>query len=143
MKLLKVAVVVLAVAVVVANLAGSLFAAEKMHHKDMQQMCQDKIKALKDSASILQKTNPDLAKGLTDLAADKEKMMQEMADMKAKHEAKVKMLRDSASILQKTNPDLAKELWDMSEHKHMKEMMGKKGCPMGKMGHEEGEEHAE
>jgi accessory colonization factor AcfC len=143
MKLLRVAVVVLAVAVMVANLAGTLFAVEKMHHKDWQKMCQDKIKALKDSAVILQKTNPDLAKGLTDLASEKEKMMQEMTDMKAQHETKTKMLRDSAAILQKTNPDLAKELWDMSEHKHMnKGWMGKKGCSMCTKGHEE-EERAE
>ena len=83
MKLLRVAVVVLAVAVVVANLAGTLFAAEKMHHKDWKQMCENKIKALKDSAAILQKTNPDMAKELTDLASEKEKKMQEMADGKS------------------------------------------------------------
>ncbi len=138
MKLLRIAVIVLAVTVMVANLASNLFAAEKMQHKDWQQMCQDKIKALKDSAAILQKTDPAMAEGLTDLASEKEKKMQEMADMKAKHEAKTKMLRDSAAALQKTNPDLAKELWDMSEYKHMKKgLMGKKECPMGMMGHEE------
>ena len=131
MKLLRVAVVVLVAAVIVANIAGTLFAEEKMHHKDMQQMCQNKIKALKDSAAILQKTNPEMAKALTDLAAEKEKMLQEKTDMKAKHEAKEKMLKDSAAALQKTNPDLAKELLDMSEHMGMKkEWMGKKRCPM-------------
>ena len=141
MKLLRVTVIVLIAAVAVTNLSGTLFAEEKTHHhKDMQQMCQDKIKALKDSAAILQKTNPELAKGLTDLAGEKEKMMQDMTDMKAKHEAKSKLLRDSASVLQKTNPELAKELWDMSERMHMKkEWMEKKGCAMGMKGHEEAE----
>ena len=108
MKLLRSAVVLLAVAVVVTSLAGSLLAAEGMHHKDWQKICQEKITALKDSAAILQKTNPDLAKGLTDLASMKEKKLQEMTDMKANHEAKEKMLRDSAAILQKSNPDF---LW--------------------------------
>ncbi|MDD5439686.1 MAG: hypothetical protein PHS37_05835 [Candidatus Omnitrophica bacterium] len=145
MKLLRSVFLVLAVVLVSAALLGVSFAAEKMQHKDWQEVCQSKIKVLKDSAAAVQATNPDLAKGLNDLAAQKEKMMQEMMDMKAEKEAKTKLLRDSAAALQKTNPGLAEELWDMSTRKHME-----KGCPMMKGGgrhmmHEraEGEEAGE
>lgn len=152
MKLLRSAVVVVAVLAIIASMTGASFAMEKSCKgmqgkccKDMQEKCGAKIKALKDSAAALQKTNPELAKGLNDLAAEKEKMLQEITDMKAKHEAKVKMLRDSAAVLQKSNPDLAKELWDMSEYKHMGEARhGEKKGPahMMKRG-EDPERHGE
>ncbi len=143
MKLLKGAVVVLAVIGMIACLSTASFAAEKMYHKNWQEMCQAKIKALKDSAALLQGTNPDMAKSLTDLATQKEMKLKEMTEKKAKEEANEKLLRDSAAALQKANPDLAKELWDMSEHKHMGKMMGKDGCPMCKMGRDEEEEEHE
>lgn len=119
MKLIRCVVAVVAVAAMVVCAAGISYAMEK-GHKNLQEKYQAKIKALKDSAALLQQSNPDLANGLNELAGEKEKMMQEMNDMKAKHEAKAKLLRDSAAALQKTNPDLAKELWDMSEYKGMK-----------------------
>ena len=114
MKLLRGAVIVLGVVVMIFSLSAASFAAEKMLCKNWKQVCEDKIKTLKDSAAILQKTNPNLAKSLTDLASQKEKKLQEMTDKKAKEEANEKLLRDSAAALQKSNPDLAKELWDMS-----------------------------
>jgi len=145
MKLLRSAIAVLALVVIVTCFAGASFAAEKgQFHKDWQGSCQAKIKSLRDSAAILQKSNPDLVKGLTDLADQKEKKLNEIMDMKAKHEAKAKMLRDSAAVLQKTNPNLAKELWDMSECQYAGKMgRGKKECPMGMMGHKEADEEHE
>jgi len=80
---------------------------------------ESKIKLLQDSAAALQKSNPDLAKGLNDIA-DKE--AKEMQEWKAQHEAKVKLLKDAAAALQQSNPDLAKGLQEMSEGKHKQEM---------------------
>ena len=73
---------------------------------------------MEDSAAVLQKSNPDLAKGLSDWAADETKEMQECKALKAKHEAKAKLLTDSAAALEKTNPDLAKGLKEIAEKKH-------------------------
>lgn len=144
MKLLRSVVFVVAVVAMFVSFSLVSFAAEKMQHKNWQQACQAKIKVLKDSAAVLQKTNPDLAKGLTNLAAQKEKQLQEMMAMKAKQEANRKLLRDSAAALQKTNPDLANDLWNMSEQKHMKKgMMKKKGCSSGMMMKYEEKEEAE
>lgn len=82
-----------------------------------------KIKVLQDSAAALQASNPDLAKGLNDMAnemaakmeAKKEQTAKDSPEWKAKHEARVKLLQDSAAALQKTNPDLAASLQKMSE----------------------------
>ncbi len=132
MKLFKGLALVVAILVVVFSMAGISFTAEKMAHKDFTDMCQAKIKALKDSAAVLQKTNPDLANGLSDLAAEKEKKLAEMSDMQAKNEARKKLLRDSAAALQKTNPDLAEKLWGMSDRGHMGKMgPGGEQCPKG------------
>lgn len=143
MKMLRSAVVVITAATIIACMSGVSFAFEKGQCKDCQEKCQAAIKDLKDSAAALQQTNPDLAKGLNDLAAQKEKKIQEMTDMKAKHETKTKMLRDSAAALQKTNPDLAKKLWDMSEYKSMKKGWKEKKEHMGMVKHEEAHEAGE
>lgn len=140
MKMLKSAAIIITAAAIIASMSGTSFAFGKEGHKDWQAKCEAKIKDLKDSAAALQQTNPDLAKGLNDLAAEKEKMMQEMKDMKAKHEAKAKMLRDSAAALQKTNPELAKKLWEMSEHKGMKKEWGEMKERMMKHHEEEEDE---
>ena len=131
MKSLRSAVVVLAVMAVVACVAGSSSAFMKgSHHKDWEEKCQSKIKALQDSAAALQKTDPELAKGLNELAAEKETKLKEMTEMKAKKDAKVKLLKDSAAALRKTNPELSDELLDMSSY-HNKGKMGMgKMCPM-------------
>jgi len=77
-----------------------------------------KIKLLQDSAAALQKSNPDLAKGLNDIADREAKAMQEW---KARYEAKVKLLKDAAVALQQSNPELAKGLEEMSEAKPKQE----------------------
>jgi hypothetical protein len=89
--------------------------AGKVHHEA-------RIKLLQDSAAALQKSNPDLAKGLNDLA-DKE--AKEMQEWQAKHDAKVKLLKDAATALQQSNPDLSKGLTEMAAGKH-KAMMQEK-----------------
>lgn len=94
--------------------------------KDMKESCEAKIKTLRDSAAALQATNPDMAKGLNDLADQKAQKMQEWADMQAKHDAKTKLLTDASAALKGANPALSKELQDMSEHKHMDKGWGKK-----------------
>jgi len=78
-----------------------------------------KIKLLKDSAMALQQSNPDLAKGLNDLA-DKE--AKETQEWQAKHEAKVKLFKDAAAALQQSHPDLAKSLEEMTVVKNKTEM---------------------
>ena len=135
MKLLRSAVIVLAVVVMAACLTNTSFSADKGKYEDMQGMCEAKIKDLRDAATALQASDPDLAKGLNDLAGEKEKKMQEMADIKAKADAKKKLLRDSAAVLQKTDPDLAEKLWDMSDHKQKQGIRpGAKRCHMSGMG---------
>jgi hypothetical protein len=130
MKLARNVVIGIAVLVAVICLSGLSFA-EEGHHKWKENMENDtaKIKLMKDSAAALQKTNPDLAKGLSDWAAGEEKEMQEWKEQKAKHEAKTKLLNDSALALEKTNPDLAKGLKEMAEKKQkgkVREMMEEK-----------------
>lgn len=85
------------------------------------------IKILKDSATALQASNPDLAKGLNDLADKKTEMMQKMQEWKNKRDAKVKLLKDSSAALKTLNPALSQELQMMCEKKDMdKEEMGEK-----------------
>ena len=84
------------------------------------------IKTLRDSAAALQASNPDLAKGLNDLADKKAEKIQKWQESKDKHDQKMKLLKDSAMVLQTSNPALAQELQKMGEEKHMKkEAMGK------------------
>ncbi len=99
---------------------SSISFAEEGHHawKEGKENGAAKIKLMKDSAAALQQSNPALAKGLSDWAADEEKEMQEWKEHKAKHETKTKLLTDSAAALEKTNPDLAKGLKEMAEKKH-------------------------
>jgi hypothetical protein len=108
---------------------GKYYAGEECKENKMA-----KIELMKKSAAALQQSNPALAKGLSDWAADEEKKMQEWKEHKAKHEAKIKLLTDSAAALEKTNPDLAKDLKEMAKkkqnprkHKMMKEKNGKEG----------------
>ena len=81
--------------------------------------CFEKIKLLQDSAAVLQKSNPDLAKGLSDYA-DKE--AKEMQEWEAKHDAKIKLLQDASVVLQQSNPDLAKGLQEMCKSKSKSQM---------------------
>src|SRR4030043_1789340 len=118
MKPLRVIVIGLVVVGVAIFLSGLAFAEEECKPGKMMNH-EAKVKLLQDSAAALQKSNPDLAKGLTDYADKAAKKMQER---KAKHDAKIKLLQDSAAALQKSNPDLAKELQGMCEDKSMGEM---------------------
>ncbi|MBF0217300.1 MAG: hypothetical protein HQL30_09950 [Candidatus Omnitrophica bacterium] len=132
MRYLKYTMAVTIAFAVIISLSGNAFAGNmcsgcKLGKGGMMDKatCETKIKNLKDSAAALQSSNPDLAKGLTDLAAKKTEMLQKMQETEKKYEAKTKLLRDSAAALQKTNPVLAEELWAMSEMKHMRMGMGK------------------
>ena len=118
MKLVRNVVIGIAVLAVVISLSGISFA-EEGHHKWKENMEDEaaKVKLMEDSATALQKSNPDLAKGLSDWAADEAKEIQEWKEHKAKHEAKIKLLNDSVIALEKTNPDLAKGLKELAEKK--------------------------
>ena len=70
-----------------------------------------KVKLLQDSAAALQQSNPELAKGLSDMAGKESK---EMQDMQAKHEVKAKLLKDAAAALAQSNPTLANGLLEMT-----------------------------
>ena len=124
MKYFRTVLIGLAVFGMVVFLSGVSFAEEGCHPGKGNH--EAKVKLLKDSAAALQKSNPDLAKGLNDIT-DKE--AKEIKDWKAKHEAKVKLLKDAATALKQSNPDLAKGLEEMSEAKpkqEMKKMMQEK-----------------
>ena len=118
MKLERNALIGIAVFAAVICLSAVSFA-EEGHHNWKENMENEaaKIKLMEESAAVLQKTNPDLAKGLSDWAVDEAKEMQEWKEHKAKHEAKIKLLNDSAVALEKTSPDLAKSLKEMAEKK--------------------------
>lgn len=129
MKILRTILVGLAVVGMVAFLSSLSFAEEGC--KQGKMMNHDaKVKLLQDSAAALQKSNPDLAKGLSDYA-DKE--AKEMQDWKTKHETKMKLLQDAAAALEKSNPDLAKGLQGMCE-KSEKEEVGEKVEPKSEQG---------
>ncbi len=117
MKSLRTVVIGLAVVGMVVFLSSVLFAEEGCKTGKMNQ--EAKIKLLRDSATALQKSNPDLAKGLND-SADKE--AKEMQDWKVKQDSKVKLLQDASVALQQSNPDLAKGLQDMCKSKSKSEM---------------------
>ena len=99
---------------------SSISFAEEGHYawKEGKENEAAKVKLMKDSSAALQQSNPTLANGLSDWAADEEKEMQECKEHKAKHEAKTKLLTDSAVALEKTNPDMAKGLKEIAEKKH-------------------------
>jgi gas vesicle protein len=85
-----------------------------------------RIQLFKDAAAALQQTNPDLAKGLSDLVNEdanglKEKLTKDSPEWKARHEARILLFKDAAAALQQSHPDLAKGLNEM-ESKHKKKM---------------------
>jgi regulatory protein YycI of two-component signal transduction system YycFG len=124
MKSLRIVLMGLIVFGVVIFLSNVLFAEEGC--PAMKTNHESRIKLLKDSAAALQQANPDLAKGLSDLA-DKE--AKETQEWKTQRDAKVKLLNDSAAALQQSNPDLAKGLQGICANKSkatMNKMMQEK-----------------
>ena len=126
MRSLRSVIIGIAVFAMIISLSGLAYAKQECSvckegkgGKVGKEACAAQIKYLRDSAVALQTSNPDLAKGLNDLADKKAEKMQKMQDWKNKCDAKTKLLRDSAAVLQKSNPALAQELWKMSEKKHV------------------------
>jgi hypothetical protein len=114
-------------------LSGLAFAEEGCKQGKMMNH-EAKVKLLQDAPAALQKSNPDLAKGLSDYADKEAKKKQEW---KAKHDEKMKLLQDAATVLQQSNPDLAKGLQGMCEGKskgEMHKMMQEKAEPKSEQG---------
>ena len=127
MRSLRSAIIGITVFAMIVSLSGLAFAKmEKGACKIDKEACAAQIKTLRDSAAALQTSNPDLAKGLNDLADKKAEKLQKNQEWSDKHDAKKKLMKDSAAALQTSNPALAQELQKMSEKKHMeKEATGK------------------
>ena len=127
MKSLKSILVGIAIFAMIISLSGLAFAEMgKGACKIDKEACAAGIKTLRDSATALSASNPDLAKGLNDLADKKSEMLQKNQEWSDKHAAKMQLMKDSAAALQTSNPALAQELQKMSEKKHMeKEAAGK------------------
>jgi len=84
-----------------------------------KETCVAQIKVLRDSAAVLQTTNPTLSKGLSDLADKKAEKMQKWQEWQDQHDAKMNLLKDSVAALKTSNPVLAQELQKMTEMKPM------------------------
>ena len=127
MKFLRGVFIAVIVAGVIVALSYPLLAEDG---KEWQEKCEAKVKVLKDSAAVLQKTNPELAREFNKCEDEKTKMMQEWKEQKARYEAREKLLSDSAAALKQSNPELAKKLEKMSRYKHGEKMhkMKKKEC---------------
>ena len=127
MRYLRNVVMGTAVFAMIISLSGSAFAEMgKTACKVDKEACAAQIKTLRDSAAALQTSNPDLAKGLNDLADKKAEKLQKNQEWRDKHDAKKKLMKDSAAALQASNPALAQELQKICEEKQMKkETMGK------------------
>jgi hypothetical protein len=115
-------IVIFALGVIVSFCGVSFAESGKDGCKAWKESNEATTKILQDSVTALQKSNPDLAKGLTDYANEKAKEQQAWKECKERYEARTKLLTDSAAALEKTNPDLAKSLKEMSEHKYDKKM---------------------
>ena len=121
MRSLKSVIIVITVFAMIISLSGSAFAEMgKGACKVDKEACAAQIKTLRDSATALSASNPDLAKGLNDLADKKAEKLQKNQEWSDKRDAKMKLVKDSAAALQTSNPTLAQELQKMGEEKHMK-----------------------
>lgn len=118
----QIAVILLALAFVSSVSFAESGEKECKTWKECKENDETTIKVMQDSAAALQKSNPDLAKGLNDYASEEAKEKQEWKERKERYEAKTKLLTDSAVALEKTNPNLAKALKEMSECQHGKKM---------------------
>ena len=74
-----------------------------------------KIKALKDSALVLQQSNPDLAKKLNDYA---NKEISGVAEKNKGRRINIKLLKASITALKQSNPDLAEDLNKIEEEEY-------------------------
>ena len=86
------------------------------------------IKTLKDSAAALQKSHPELAKGLTEIVDMKEAHMKKSQE---RWEAVSMTLKEAAAALQTSNPEVSKKLSEYADMKMDMKMMEGKG--MGEM----------
>ena len=120
MRYLRSVIIGIAVFAMIVSLSGLAFAEMgKGACKVDKEACAAQIKTLRDSATALSASNPDLAKGLNELADKKAEKLQKNQEWSDKREAKMKLVKDSAAALQTSNPALAQELQKMSEKKHM------------------------
>jgi hypothetical protein len=79
-----------------------------------------RVKTLKDAASALKQSQPEIAKGLTDWMNVEAGVTKET--MGALNGAEAKLLIAAAGVLEKSNPVLAKELRGMAEGTQKKQM---------------------
>ncbi len=103
-----------------------------------QEHHQAQIKLLQDSATALQVSHPELAKGLKEYADEESKESTEQKEgmgvhkelegttekqAEGRHQVHLKLLRNSAAALQVSRPNLAADLTNMADHqaKKMKE----------------------
>ena len=120
MRSLRSAIIGITVFAMIVSLSGLAFAKmEKGACKRDKEACAAQIKTLRDSATALSASNPDLAKGLNELADKKAEKLQKNQEWSDKREAKMKLVKDSAAALQTSNPALAQELQKMSEKKNV------------------------
>ena len=101
--------------------ATSAFAADKEHNKGNHEAL---LKTLKSSATALQSSNPDLAKGLTKYANEEASEIEGKEEKGMKEDlgegSLVKLLKDSATALQQSHPDLAAKLTESADRKAKK-----------------------
>ena len=108
----------IAVFAMIVSLSGLAFAEMgKGACKVDKEACAAQIKTLRDSAAALSASNPDLAKGLNDLADKKAEKLQKNQEWSDKRDAKKKLVKDSAAALQTSNPALAKGLNELADKK--------------------------
>ncbi len=127
MKLSKSTIVFLLTGLVLSSSAVSF--ADQGSHKAREEAF---VKLLRDSAASLQASRPELAVGLTTIANEEAKELQEgkekmkpkkelegkaEKEMKERHEGHLKLLRDSATALQASRPDLAADLTKTADRK--------------------------
>ncbi|MDD5702277.1 MAG: hypothetical protein PHU23_09540 [Dehalococcoidales bacterium] len=109
---------VLGIALFVATSAS---AADKEHNKGNHEAL---IKTLRNSAAVLQSSQPDLAQGLTKYANDEASEIEGKEEKGMKEDLVegplVKLLRDSATALQQSHPDLAAKLIESADMKEKK-----------------------
>ena len=120
MKLSRSVMVGLLVGGVVVLLSSASFADGEHKKGDHEAV----IKTLRNSASALEVSHPDLAKGLTNYANEESKEIEGKEEKGAKEDlaegSLVKVLNDSAAALAQSSPDLSKKLTEYADRKAKK-----------------------